>query len=179
MSVPDADLVHQAQRGDLAAYAELVNRYRVGLQRYALHLLGNREDAEEALQDSLVRAHRAIRDCRQPALFRAWLTRILVNRCRTRLARGGLSLTEGNGANGLDGISVEPLVDQRAWREEIRRALALLSDDLREAFLLRHVEEFSYDEMAELTGASVSALKMRVSRACEQLRRELQEAYRG
>jgi RNA polymerase sigma-70 factor, ECF subfamily len=179
MSVSDADLVHQAQRGDLPAYAELVNRYRVGLQRYALHLLGNREDAEEALQDSLVRAHRAIRDCRQPALFRAWLTRILVNRCRTRLARGASKVTNGDGASALDGVSVEPLADQREWREEIRRALARLSEDQREAFLLRHVEDFSYDEMAELTGASVSALKMRVSRACEQLRRELREAYRG
>ena len=179
MSVPDADLVRQAQRGDLAAYAELVNRYRVGLQRYAMHLLGNREDAEEALQDSLVRAHRAIRDCRQPALFRAWLTRIVVNRCRTRLARGGWGPSNGEGAGALDGISVEPLVEQQAWREEIRRALARLSEDQREAFLLRHVEEFSYDEMAELTGVSVSALKMRVSRACELLRHELQEAYRA
>jgi RNA polymerase sigma-70 factor, ECF subfamily len=179
MSVPDADLVHQAQRGDLNAYAELVTRYRIGLQRYALHLLGNREEAEEALQDSLLRAYRAIGQCAHPDKFRAWLVRILVNRCRTRLARGAAPIRDAERDTALDNASVEPAVDHRAWAEEIQRALGSLASDQREAFLLRHVEEFSYEEMAELTGASVPALKMRVSRACERLRAELREVYHG
>jgi RNA polymerase sigma-70 factor (ECF subfamily) len=178
MSVPDAELVHQAQHGDLNAYAELVNRYRAGLQRYALHLLGNREEAEEALQDSLLRAYRSIRRC-EPARFRGWLTRILVNRCRTRLTRTPATIRDSERDQALDSASVQPVVDQNAWGEEIHRALAVLAGDQREAFLLRHVEEFSYEEMAELTGVSVPALKMRVSRACERLRSELREVYRG
>jgi RNA polymerase sigma-70 factor, ECF subfamily len=179
MSVPDVDLVHQAQRGDLNAYAELVTRYRIGLQRYALHLLGNREEAEEALQDSLLRAYRAIGQCAQPEKFRAWLVRILVNRCRTRLARSAAPIRDAERDTALDNASVEPAVDHRAWADEIQRALGSLAHDQREAFLLRHVEEFSYEEMAELTGASVPALKMRVSRACERLRAELREVYNG
>ena len=63
-----------------------------------------------------------------------------------------------------------------AWREEIQLALAQLDDDQREAFLLKHVEEMGYEEMSELTGVGVSALKMRVKRACERLRVLLQEA---
>ena len=179
MSVPDADLVHQAQNGDLNAYAELVNRYRGGLQRYALHLLGNREEAEEALQDSLLRAYRAIRRCQQPERFRAWLVRILVNRCRTRLSRTAPPVRDVERDSALDNASVPPAVDHATWGEEIQRALGALATDQREAFLLRHVEEFSYGEMAELTGASVPALKMRVSRACERLRAELREVYHG
>lgn len=179
MSVPDADLVHQAQRGDLNAYAELVNRYRTGLQRYALHLLGNREEAEEALQDCLLRAHRGLGQCQHPERFRGWLVRILVNRCRTRLARSAPPVRDAERDSALDNASVEPAVDHRAWAEEIQRALGALVNDQREAFLLRHVEEFSYEEMAELTGVSVPALKMRVSRACERLRAELREVYRG
>lgn len=179
MSVPDAALVLQAQHGDLDAYAELVKRYRAGLQRYALHLLGNREEAEEALQDSLLRAYRSIGRCEQPESFRAWLTRILVNRCRTRLTRGPAPVRESERDRALDSASIGPTVDQSAWDEEIHRALSGLASDQREAFLLRHVEEFSYDEMAELTGVSVPALKMRVSRACERLRSELREVYRG
>lgn len=178
MSVPDAELVHQAQHGDLNAYAELVNRYRAGLQRYALHLLGNREEAEEALQDSLLRAYRSIRRC-EAAKFRGWLTRILVNRCRTRLTRAPARVRDRERDEALDRAAVQPVVDQTAWGEEIQRALTALSVDQREAFLLRHVEEFSYEEMAELTGLSVPALKMRVSRACERLRAELREVYRG
>lgn len=179
MSVPDGELVHQAQHGDLNAYAELLNRYRAGLERYALHLLGNREEAEEALQDSLLRAYRSIGRCQQPERFRAWVTRILVNRCRTRLSRSPAPVRESEQDRALNGASVEPTVDRDAWGEEIHRALATLAGEQREAFLLRHVEEFSYDEMAELTGVSVPALKMRVSRACERLRSELREVYRG
>ncbi len=179
MSVPDAELVHQAQRGDLNAYAELVHRHRIGLERYALHLLGNREEAEEALQDSLVRAYRSIRRCAQPERFRAWLTTILVNRCRTRLSRARPLVRESELTRALENAAVAPVAEHTAWDEEIQRALAALGPDQREAFLLRHVEEFSYEEMAELTGASVPALKMRVNRACERLRTALREVYRG
>lgn len=179
MSVPDADLVRLAQRGDLDAYTELVYRHRTGLERFAVHLLGNREEAEEALQDSLVRAYRSIRHCTQPERFRAWLNRILVNRCRTRLGQMKGLIGEMEQAQALESAAVSPLVEQTAWSEEIQRALGTLAADQREAFLLRHVEEFSYEEMAELTGVSVPALKMRVSRACERLRAALKEVYRG
>ena len=64
-----------------------------------------------------------------------------------------------------------------AWREEIDRALQQLRADQREAFLLKYVEEMGYDEMSQLTGVGVSALKMRVMRACERLRELLSEVY--
>jgi RNA polymerase sigma-70 factor (ECF subfamily) len=72
-----------------------------------------------------------------------------------------------------------PTDERTAWQEEIGRALATLPADQREAFLLKHVEELSYEEMAELTGTTVPALKMRVSRACDRLRRELEGVYRA
>ena len=65
--------------------------------------------------------------------------------------------------------------EQAAWREEIERALSLLDAEQREAFLLKHVEGLSYEEMAAITGVGVSALKMRVKRACERLQRLLRE----
>jgi RNA polymerase sigma-70 factor (ECF subfamily) len=63
--------------------------------------------------------------------------------------------------------------------EEIHRALAMLDADQREAFLLKHVEGLSYEEISEVTGAGVSALKMRVKRACDHLKVSLQEVYFG
>jgi RNA polymerase sigma-70 factor, ECF subfamily len=177
MNVSDAELVARAQGGDLEAYAALVERHRAGLERYAYHLLGNRQDAEEALQDALLRAFRAIRQCRQPERFRAWLARILVNRCRTRLTRWNPFVSD-EPRNGAGGAAVAHPEDQRAWLEEIHRALGTLPADHREAFLLKHVEAFSYEEMAELTGASVPALKMRVNRACDRLRTLLEDVYR-
>ena len=65
--------------------------------------------------------------------------------------------------------------EQAAWREEIHLALMRLEPEQREAFLLKHVEDLGYDEMAEITGVGVSALKMRVKRACERLRVLLHE----
>src|SRR5207237_229028 len=82
-----AALVRRVQAGDTGAYADLVARYRDRLGRYALHMLGNREDAEEVLQDAFVRAYRSLARCDDPERFGAWLYGILVNRCRTAGAR--------------------------------------------------------------------------------------------
>src|SRR5207237_8259107 len=69
----DAALVRRVHAGDTGAYADLVARYRDRLGRYALHMLGNREDAEEVLQDSFVRAYRSLARCDDPERFGAWL----------------------------------------------------------------------------------------------------------
>ena len=174
----DAALIGRILDGDVELYAVLVARYRDRYARFAVHMLGNREDAEEALQDSFVRAFRSLHRCEDRERFGAWLFRILVNRCRTAGARRGRNeRTFVSGEGGLlDGV-VQHTADRAAWREEIGRALARLDADQREAFLLKHVEELSYEEMAGLTGAGISALKMRVKRACDRLREQLQEVY--
>src|SRR3989454_7009233 len=83
----DAELVRRVRTGDIGAYGVLVSRYRDRLGRYAIHMIGDREDAEEALQDSFVRAYRSLARCDDPARVCAWLYGILVNRCRTTGAR--------------------------------------------------------------------------------------------
>src|SRR5207302_217931 len=82
----DAEVVRRVLAGDTGAYAALVARYRDRLARYAVPLLGNREDAEEALQDAFVRAYRSLERCDDAARFGAWLYGILVSRCRTKVA---------------------------------------------------------------------------------------------
>jgi RNA polymerase sigma-70 factor (ECF subfamily) len=174
----DAALVGRVLDGDGAAYAVLVARYRDRYARFAVHMLGNREDAEEALQDAFVRAYRALPRCEDPDRFASWLFRILVNRCRTAGARRGRrerSVLLDDEA--VARASRDHPAENAAWREEIDRALAQLPLEQREAFLLKYVEELSYEEMAELTGAGISALKMRVKRACERLRGLLEEVY--
>src|SRR3979411_3108899 len=87
MESADGELVTRVLHGDVNAYGVLVSRYRDRYARYALHMLGNREDAEEALQDAFVRAYRSLERCDDAARFGAWLYGILVNRCRTTGAR--------------------------------------------------------------------------------------------
>jgi RNA polymerase sigma-70 factor (ECF subfamily) len=175
----DAELVRRVRAGDTGAYGALVARYRDRLGRYAVHMLGNREDAEEALQDAFVRGYRSLERCTDPERFGAWLYGILVNRCRTtgaRAARRGRLFVRDDAA--LDSASLASSAERAEWDDVVRRALARLAPPYREAFLLKHVDDLEYDEMARLTGVGVSALKMRVKRAREQLQTILREAER-
>lgn len=176
MELSDSILVQRVLDGDSGAYARLVGRYRDRYSRFAVHMLGSEEDAEEALQDTFLRAYRALGRCEDPERFGAWLYRILVNRCRTHGSRRGRrERTFVNDPVALGSASEEHPAERGAWREEIEYALDRLDERQREAFLLKHVEDLSYEEMAELTGMGVSALKMRVKRACERLRELLRE----
>lgn len=173
----DATVVARVLAGDSQAYAILVARYRAPCARFAARMLGSREDAEEVLQDAFVRAYRSLARCEDPERFGSWLFRILANRCRTAgTRRGRREQTFVRDEFALLEASEEHPAERAAWREEIQRALMRLEPEQREAFLLKHVEELGYEEMAEITGVGVSALKMRVKRACERLRVLLQEA---
>jgi RNA polymerase sigma-70 factor (ECF subfamily) len=170
VSPSDAELVQRVRQGDLDAYGLLMTRYRLRFGRYAYHLLGDESDAEEALQDAFTLAYRALDRCRQPERFAAWLFRILVNRCRTLATRRGRREARWAPLEAADTVGAAHPAEREMHREEIHRGLAHLVPEQREAFLLKYVEELSYEEMAELTGTGESALKMRVKRACERLR---------
>lgn len=175
----DAEVVRRVLAGDTGAYAALVARYRDRLARYAVHMLGDLEDAEEALQDAFVRAYRSLQRCDDPARFGAWLYGILVNRCRTtgaRAARRGRMFVRDHAA--ISNVVHPGATDQNDGEDAVRWALTRLAPEYREAFLLKHVEDLEYGEMSQLTGAGISALKMRVKRAREQLQVLLREAER-
>lgn len=178
MDLSDGILVRRVREGEVELFAALVARYRDRGARFATRMLGRQEDAEEALQDAFVRAYKALGRCDDPDRFDRWFFSILANRCRTAGARiGRREQTFVAEEEGLPSASVQHPAERNAWREELDRAVAQLDTDQREAFLLKHVEDLSYEEMSEITGATVSALKMRVKRACERLRFMLQGAY--
>lgn len=168
-------IIHAAKAGDVRAFATLVDMYYARCLRFALHMLSDRFDAEEAVQDTFVRVYRALPKYREDASFEPWLFRILANRCRTAGAnfrRRGELVRYGEVPEFPSGRSHDLAL---AWRDEIALALAALPVEQREAFLMRHVEDLSYDEMSIVTGDGISALKMRVKRACDALRVALTE----
>jgi RNA polymerase sigma-70 factor (ECF subfamily) len=166
----DAALLERIASGESAALAELMDRFAPGLMRYATHFLQSADDADEVLQDTFVRAERAIRRGVRPDQMSAWLFRITVNRCRSRRRQFWRFVGGEAGEAVIARASTPPRVEDNEWRDEISRALAQLSAPTREAFLLKHVEGLTYEEMTTITGAGVPALKMRVSRACDRLR---------
>jgi len=177
MTTTDADAVRLVLDGDADAFRILVDRYYDRCLRLATHLMGAGADAEDAVQDAFLRAYRHLATYQERDRFSAWLFRILVNQCRTSGARQrNVAALEARAAMEA---GVEPLVDHPADRtamtEELERAMAQLDADQREAVVLKFTEEMTYDEMAAVTGVGVSALKMRVQRACRRLRALLTE----
>jgi RNA polymerase sigma-70 factor, ECF subfamily len=174
---PDTGLAARAARGDVEAYERLVRHYHASCLRFATRMLRDDADAEDAVQDTFMRAFLALAryDDRQP--FRAWLFHILVNRCRTlALQRARRTRRFPHDALALES-AMAPDSPAAGGEEAIRRAVDDLEPLLREAFLLKYVEGMEYQEMAAALGAGVSALKMRGKRACDALRPRLQEIY--
>jgi RNA polymerase sigma-70 factor, ECF subfamily len=172
----DAELVRAVLDGDLHAFAALLERYRDAYTRFAVRMLGSHADADDVLQSAWMRAFRNLASCRDPERFGAWLYQIVVNECRTYATRRGRRDKRFEGDERLDQLAVVDESDP-AMREEIQLALDRLPSDQREAFVLKYIEDLNYDEMAELTGVGVSALKMRVKRACTRLRELLEGVH--
>jgi RNA polymerase sigma-70 factor (ECF subfamily) len=168
----DGALVTRALEGDQAAFGVLVERHQDALFRYALGMLGDSDTAADMVQDTLVRAFTRLDSCRDPERLDAWLFQILRNRCRDHLKGpwwrratplDSQPLLPAGGADPLSGLEQEQSLRQ------VRRALQALPEAQREAFLLKHLHDLSYEEMSQRLDCGVSALKMRVMRAREAL----------
>ncbi|HEX5179408.1 MAG TPA: sigma-70 family RNA polymerase sigma factor [Gemmatimonadaceae bacterium] len=176
MTASDSAIVRRVLDGDTEAFAILVSRHHAACLRLATHVLGSREDAEDATQETFLRAYRHLGRYQERERFTGWLFRILVNQCRTTLARrrrGEAQLADA----GIELGSWDE--DAAEWAERdamLRTALARLHPVQREAVLLRFSADLSYEEMAAATGVGVSALKMRVKRACARMRALLGES---
>ena len=148
-----------------------MERYQDALFRHALGMVGDSDAAADLVQDSLVKAYTRLHTCNDPARFPAWVFRILRNRCRDWLKNRRQQTVElrEDTAHAADGGDPGTELDRSELGRVVESALARLPEAQREAFLLKHVEGLSYEEMAERLDTGVSALKMRVMRARESL----------
>lgn len=173
----DAQVVRDVLAGDRDAYRLLVRRYGDVLYGHALRMVGSQDEATDLVQRALVRGYRKLASCRDRDKVGAWLFRILSNLAKDHLRsrrRRDVPLhripevPEGGG---------DPL--EAAHRGEVRGRLQLamgqLTPEQREAFVLKHVEGRSYEEMAAVLDTSVASLKMRVHRAREALQHLLED----
>jgi RNA polymerase sigma-70 factor (ECF subfamily) len=172
----DRAIIQRVLAGDTEAFAGLVDRHYDRCARVAYRILGNREDAEEAVQDAFLRAYRALGSYEDRERFAAWVTRILVNQCRTVRARTERREAVFNESVDPDYAARHAGLETTAddW-PDLDAALAKLPPEQREAVVLRYADDLTYGEMARVLGAGESALKMRVQRAFVRLRALLQE----
>lgn len=173
--VPDADAVRRALEGDRGAFDLLVRRHLDPLYRHASRMVGDPDAAADLVQETFVRGYRKLDSCRDPGRVGSWLHRICANLCRDHLRdprRDERSLDAAGPVSG--GSSPQREAERRDVSGALEAALASLPVEQREAFLLKHLEGRTYPEMAEILDASVSALKMRVHRARDELQRLLE-----
>ena len=172
MGPGDGVVVRRVLDGDAETFRILVERYRAAFGRYVVAFVGDPDTAADAMQEAFIRAYDALATCRDPDRFGAWFFRILQNQCRT--ARGRSRETED-----VDTVEIastertDGAMDRAELAAALEEALASLTAEQREAFVMKHVEGRSYEEMAGLLGVGAEALKMRVHRARDALKEQL------
>jgi RNA polymerase sigma factor (sigma-70 family) len=174
----ETDLIARAQRGDAAAYEELVHAYQGIAFRTAYLIAGGAAEAEDAAQEGFVKAWRALGRFRRGAPFRPWLLRIVANEAhnrrrsagrRTQLAlRAATTIPSGDAAP-----SPEAALLGSEQRQRLLETVNALPDDQRVVISLRYFAELSEEETAETLGVPRGTVKSRTARALERLR----EAY--
>ena len=172
----DPELIGRILGGERDAYACLVARYQDTLFRHAAAMVGDRDAAADLVQDSFVKAFTRLHTC-DPERFAAWLFRILRNRCKDWLKnrRQHTAPLQDDAHPAGDGDDPGISLERSELGRVVQTALLRLPPAQREAFLLKHVDGLSYEEMAERLETGISALKMRVMRAREALQEILRE----
>ncbi|MGH9804052.1 MAG: sigma-70 family RNA polymerase sigma factor [Candidatus Acidiferrales bacterium] len=185
----EAALVAAARRGDPAGFTELVRRYEGRVFRLAKNITQNREDAEDVLQESLVKAFTHLDSFQGDSRFSTWLTRIAINQALMKLRKrkaNHFSLDHGleteDGQLPREIVDWGPTPEQRYSQQELQDiltdAIGRLSPALRSVFQLRDVEGFSTEETAQSLGISITAVKSRAHRARLELRELLNRYFR-
>jgi RNA polymerase sigma-70 factor (ECF subfamily) len=190
-AVLDEDtLIAQAREGNTGAFGELVSRYERKIFRLAQHITQSREDAEDVLQETFLKAYEHLHQFQGNSKFYTWLVRIAVNESLMKLRRRKTEKTVSMDESidtGEDTIAREIAVwddnpEERYSQEELReildKAVESLPPIFRTVFVLRDIEELSTEETAKALDLSVPAVKSRLLRARLQLRDKLTRFFK-
>lgn len=166
----ETDCITRAQRGEVAAFSELVARYQERIYRFLLRLTRSQEDARELAQETFLSAYQALPRWRPEARLSTWLFRIARNQALDRLRRTQrvefVALDEGLADHiPADTPTPEAALQARQRIAALEGALARLSVEHREILLLRDIEDLSYEDIAEVLGIGLGTVKSRIARA--------------
>lgn len=183
MTESDDDLIRRAQANDLDAFCLLAERYARRIHLLALHYCRNAQDAEDLSQEVWLKAYQALASFRSDSSFYTWLRRITINAFlnhrrsgffRRRGETTVVQLLQIDADEVLESQSASPEnIYNKLLLENVGKALAELTPSQRLAFLLRHYEGMSYEEIATAMNCSTGTVKKGVSRAIGKLRKKL------
>ena len=173
----EQELIRLAGRGDQLAFETLMSAQENRMYAVALRMCGNREDAQDCMQEAMIRIFRSISGFKGQSSISTWVYRITMNsfldELRRRKTRAATSLDAmlDNGYSPSDETDTpEQHSLQSEQRRLLERAIAELPEDMRSAIVLRDIEGCSYEEIAQALDANVGTIKSRISRGRERLR---------
>jgi RNA polymerase sigma-70 factor (ECF subfamily) len=185
--VDEARLIREIRAGNTEAFEYFVRQYQPKITRIAYRLLRDLGEADCAAQESLLRAWQNLDEFREGSTFETWLTRICINWCKDRLKRRRIVLyfhqapEESHGEVGPRDVAPHPdpsperRAHSREIRERLREAIETLSPRQKSVFVLKHFEELSIPEIAELTGLESGTVKSHLFRAAHKIRESLRD----
>lgn len=177
----DRQLVERARQGDKMAFDMLVTKYERRLFRLVMRLLNNQSEAEDVVQETFIKAYRALPQFRGESAFYTWLYRIGINTARNFLDTRGRQIPfsadirvedmtfHEEGGNFRDIETPESLLASKQVAQTVSMAMDELPDDLRTALSLREIEGLSYDEIASIMACPIGTVRSRIFRARESI----------
>ncbi len=182
MEYNEQKLIEKASGGDASAFNRLMANHEKRMYAVALRMFANREDAQDCLQEAMLRVYRSIGSFKGQSSFSTWLYRITMNTCLDELRRkknkqsASLdSLLEQGWSPADESAAPEKHALRSELKRELQSAISELPEDMRSAVVLRDVQGFAYDEIAQMLDVNVGTVKSRISRAREKLRGKLRE----
>lgn len=180
MEFDEKQLIDRASRGDAEAFNALLGAHEKQMYAVSLRMCQNREDAQDCLQEAMIRVFRAISGFKGQSSFSTWLYRITMNTCLDELRRR--KTKQNSSLDGLldmgwapadENMSPERHAMNAETRRQLNAAISNLPEDMRSAIVLRDIHGLSYDEIADVLNINVGTIKSRISRGRVKLREEL------
>ena len=189
LSLFESALIARLRAGEMGAFEDLVEEYQPLVFALALRILGDAEDARDAVQETFLKVYRHFGRFRGAASLKTWICRIAINQARStdrwwrrrrRNETASLDVPDDDGQTEMTRLpstaaspEAEALAHERG--RQIERALAGVKKDFRVAVILRDIEGLSYEEIAYATDVSVGTVKSRIARGREMLRAVLSQ----
>ncbi|HAV75239.1 MAG TPA: RNA polymerase sigma factor RpoE [Limnobacter sp.] len=174
-------IVQRVQAGDKLAFNLLVNKYHRRVARLLTRMVRNQEDIEDVVQETFIKAYRAIGNFRGDSAFYTWIYRIAINTAKNLLVTQGRrpsTLKESNDGDSetfednaaLSNIDTpESLYQTKQIGEAVNEAMAALPEELRSAIVMREIDGLSYEEIAAAMDCPIGTVRSRIFRARESI----------
>jgi RNA polymerase sigma-70 factor (ECF subfamily) len=167
----DAGLVERYLAGDTAAFDEIMVRYERQIYRICYRFVDNREDAMDLAQEVFIKAFEHLATFRRESSLKTWLYRIAMNHCINHVKKHSQEFVEVTEYTGSVHSRVQDQLEEREQREHFRRLVKLLPPKQKAILEMRINEQLSYEEIAKISGRSISTIKASVFFALEKLRK--------